>query len=119
MANKKQDDFQARVRSRTAQIRRAIAAHDAVLSGTLQTRKKRCGQARCACQHDPDARHGPYHEWIRQRDGGQVNTKLDAEEAEIVAAAIERYREVQGLLARWEREVEAELLGAHRRKRHR
>jgi len=117
MASRKPNDFHARVRRRTAQIRRAIAAHDAVLSGTLQTRTKRCGQARCACQDDPDARHGPYHEWIRRRDGGQVNTKLDAQEAEIVAAAIESYREVQGLLARWEREVEAELLREERRKR--
>ena len=116
MASKIPDDFAERVRHRTAEIRRAIAAHDAVLSGTLQTRTKRCGQARCACQEDPAARHGPYHEWTRRRDGRQVNTKLDAEEAAIVASAIEDYRAVQGLLARWEREVEAELLDENRRK---
>jgi hypothetical protein len=116
MASRKRSQVEKAVHRRTASIRREIAAKDLLLSGNLQTRTKTCGQARCACHEDPAARHGPYHEWTRRRDGRLVSTTLDAEQAPLVVAAIENHRDVEALLARWEREVEAEILALRRRK---
>jgi hypothetical protein len=111
MAKKKASNIRQAVRGATRQIRRTIAGKDLLLSGNLQTRTKTCGQERCACRLDPEARHGPYHEWTRRRAGRLVSTSLSAEEARVVARAIETYREVEALLALWERKVEQVLLG--------
>jgi hypothetical protein len=116
MASRKHSQIRTAVRRRTAKIRSDIAAKDLVLTGTVQTRTKACGQQRCACHEDAASRHGPYHEWTRRRNGRLVSTTLDADEANIVAGAIESYREIEALLARWEAEVEDEIMSRRTRK---
>ena len=69
-----------------------------MLSGALQTCAKRCGQVRCECRDDPDARHGLQHKRTRRRDGRPINTRLEPAGAQIVTTATESYREVEGLL---------------------
>ena len=44
--------------------------------GTVLKRMMKCGQDRCACQHDPSKRHGPYFEWTYKANGKTVNVKL-------------------------------------------
>lgn len=39
--------------------------------GRLRTTLMKCGNQKCACQKDKNARHGPYHLWDRK-----VGTKL-------------------------------------------
>lgn len=116
MARKKPTDTRKAVRRRTRALRKSLAAVDLLLSGTLHTRTKTCGQDACACMQDPVARHGPYHEWSRRRQGRLLHTTLGPEEAALVKEAIGNYRALQGLLARWEAETEDEILKRIRRK---
>ena len=37
--------------------------------GSLSERSMKCGQAGCRCQHDPQARHGPYLSLTRVEAG--------------------------------------------------
>jgi hypothetical protein len=107
---------QKRIRQRTTELRRAISAMDFVASGTLQIRTKKCGKPNCRCATDPEARHGPYYEWMRRRDGRLVHTILSQEQAEEIDKAIDNYREIQRLLSDWERETEAEIVGDGKRR---
>ena len=99
-----------RVRERTRALRRAINALDFVASGTVHKRTKVCGRPNCRCAVDPVARHGPYYEWTRRQDGRLLHSVVTPEQAEVFTQAIQNYREIQQLLARWERETAQEVL---------
>ena len=99
-----------RLRQRTAALRRLISAVDFSCSGTLHTRTKSCGKASCRCATDPTARHGPYHEWSRRKDGRLVHTTLDPAQLLLVQRAIANRREIERLLALWEDESALEIL---------
>ena len=101
-----------RMRQRTKELRRAISTMVYLASGTLHTRTKVCGRKNCRCAYDPDARHGPYYEWSRRQDGRLVHSVVSKQQAALLARAIDNHREAVRLLALWERETAAELLGA-------
>ena len=63
-----------------------------------------------------DILYGPYFEWTRRQGGRLVHSVLSAEQADRLARAITNYREVQRLLAAWERESAAEILAMKARK---
>lgn len=90
---------------RIRRIQEQILAIDYVSSGTLVTRTKVCGKPGCRCASDPEARHGPYHEWGYMKDGRQVHRMLSAEQASILKKAIANYRAVMRLLRDWERQT--------------
>lgn len=98
------------LRQRTARLRRRISAMDYACSGTLHSRTKVCGQPACRCAHDPDARHGPYHEWSRRQEGHLVHSVLGPEQAALVERAIANRREIDRLLTIWEEESTLEIL---------
>jgi hypothetical protein len=98
------------VRSRTEDLRLAINDLDLVAAGTLSRRMKRCGRSNCQCASDPTARHGPYFEWTRMKDGKFVNTLVSAEQAALLEIAIANYRRLQELLKRWHEVSEADIL---------
>lgn len=100
----------SRIRQRTRELRRAISAMDFVASGTLHTRTKVCGRKNCRCAVDPAARHGPYYEWSRRQAGRLVHSVVTPEQARLFTQAISGHREIQKLLARWERETAKEIL---------
>jgi len=85
---------------------------DYVASGTIHVRTKVCGRNNCRCAHDPDARHGPYHEYSRRLQGRLRHSVVTPQQADLLSRAIANYREIQSLLARWERETVAEILNA-------
>jgi hypothetical protein len=99
-----------RIRKQTADIRKAIGAMDYLSSGTLITRTKVCGRPNCRCATDPDARHGPYYEWNRRKDGRLIHRILTREQAELVERAISNQREAKRLLSAWEDETVKEIL---------
>lgn len=99
-----------RIRQRTKELRRAITRMDYMASGHLHLRTKICGRPNCSCAHDPDARHGPYHEWSRRQDGRQLNSSITPQQAKLFTRAIANYREILTLLKLWERETAAEIL---------
>lgn len=98
------------MRQRSRELRRAISGMDYLASGTLHTRTKVCGRPNCRCAVDPEARHGPYYEWSRRQEGRLIHSVISEQQAALLGRAIENYREVQRLLALWERETAAELL---------
>jgi hypothetical protein len=89
---------------------------DLVCSGTLLERLKTCGKPNCRCAKDPEARHGPYHEWSRREDGRLAHSSVSPEQAKQLRQAISNYRKIQDLLKRWERETAAIILNAGSRK---
>lgn len=109
--------LQRALRQRTREIRRAIEAMTLVCSGTLSTRTKVCGQPSCRCATDPDARHGPYHEWTRRADGRYRHSVVSPPQAELLERGIANYREIQRLLRLWEAETADVILEAEELKR--
>jgi hypothetical protein len=95
----------AEARARIAQLRAELAGlDDELCTGTLHRRLKVCGKPECRCARDPAARHGPYYEWGRLEGGRLMHTQLTPVEARRVRRAIDNYRTVKRLLARWTRE---------------
>lgn len=110
-------DPDRRARAAAQSLRAALATMDLACAGTIYVRTKRCGKPACACQQDVDARHGPYSEWTRVRDGRLAHSTLSAEQAKRLAAAIANYREIERLLKRWELATEAVIVAMSGRKR--
>ncbi|MDF1555570.1 MAG: hypothetical protein P1P84_21035 [Deferrisomatales bacterium] len=100
----------ARLRERTRQLRKELTALDYLASGSLVTRTKSCGKPNCRCATDPAARHGPYYEWGRMRDGKLVHTSVTREQATLLERAIDNQRRAKALLNEWEQLTEAEIL---------
>ena len=103
-----------RLRQQTADLRRRINALDYVSSGTLHSRTRPCGKTNCRCAEDSDAWHGPYHDWTRRKDGRLTHSAVSLEQASLIRRAIANRREIERLLARWEDETAAEILGGNR-----
>ena len=108
--SKKKRPSRARIRQRTKELRHVIGALDFVASGTFHTRTKVCGRSNCRCANDPDARHGPYHEWSRRKAGRLVHSIVTLEQARYLAQAIENYRKIRRLLTLWEAKTAQEVL---------
>lgn len=103
-------------REAIAKIRRRIGQMGLACSGTLLERLKTCGKSNCRCAQDPDARHGPYHEWSRRKGGRLLHSSVTPQQAEQIRQAIGNYREILELLKRWESETEAIVLNSSGRK---
>jgi len=57
--------------------------------GSLSERSMKCGQAGCRCQHDPQARHGPYFSLTRVEAGKTKSRYVDAAQAALARAQVE------------------------------
>jgi len=95
---------------RVAAIKAKIVGMDLVCSGSLIERTKTCGKPNCQCATDPEARHGPYHEWSRREAGRLVHKIVTPAQARALTKAIANHREIERLLARWERETTSIIL---------
>jgi len=85
-------------------IKRQIGALDLICSGTLLERTKVCGKPNCRCATDPDARHGPYHEWNRREAGRLRHRVVSADEAQRIGLAMDDYQRLLEFLRKWEDE---------------
>ena len=99
-----------RLRQRTKELRQTIAALDFVASGTLHVRTKVCGRPNCHCATDPKARHGPYYEWSRRKDGRLVHRVIPQSLAPRIQQALDNHRKIKALLTEWEQKTVKELL---------
>jgi hypothetical protein len=95
----------ALARQRIARIQEQIRALDDLASGTLARRTKLCGRPGCRCARDQGARHGPYYEWGRMKNGRLVNRMVSPQEASLIRRAIANYRAVRRLLRAWENQT--------------
>lgn len=66
--------------------------------GSLSRRYLQCGNPRCACQKDPDARHGPYMYWSTKKGGKTISRKLPPKEAQVLEQWVANRREVKEIL---------------------
>lgn len=85
-----------------AEIQRTISTLEYLSSGTLLKRTKMCGNPRCRCHGDRDARHGPYYEWGYLKGGKLRHRMLSPKQAELMRLAIANHRKVKKLLKAWE-----------------
>ena len=98
------------IRLLTQELREAIESLDYLCNGTLLSRTKTCGRPNCRCAKAPSARHGPYYEWTRMKDGRLVHSTLSPEQAALLEQALANARRVQELLKRWHELSEADIL---------
>ena len=83
---------------------------DLICTGSINRRTKVCGKSYCRCAQDPQARHGPYHEWAVYEDRRLTHRSVTADQAEALARAIANYRELERLTAEWVKESASEIL---------
>jgi|SRR5215469_45382 len=57
--------------------------------GSLYERRMKCGQATCACQHDPKAAHGPYFTLTEKIEGKTRSRYLSPAQVPVVRGQIE------------------------------
>jgi len=71
--------------------------------GSINERTMKCGQANCACQRDPKARHGPYFT-LTQAVGGKTRSRyVDSGQLPVLRRQIEAGREFREQVeAYWE-----------------
>jgi hypothetical protein len=81
----------------------ALSQPQPMRRGSVSERRMRCGQANCACQRDPKARHGPYYT-LTQATGGRTRSRyVAAEQVPVLRRQIEAGREFrQRVEAYWD-----------------
>jgi hypothetical protein len=71
--------------------------------GSVNERRMKCGQAHCACQRDPKARHGPYYTLTQAADGKTHSRYVSADQVPLLRRQIEAGREFrQRVEAYWD-----------------
>ena len=76
-----------------AELSAALSQPRPMRRGSVNERRMKCGQAHCACQHDPKARHGPYYT-LTQAAGGKTRSRyVAAEQVPVLRRQIEAGRE--------------------------
>ena len=72
--------------------------------GSVSERFMKCGQKECRCQHDQQARHGPYYS-VTRVEGGKTRSRapryLSAEQAVLVRQQVEAGQEFRRQLERY------------------
>lgn len=96
-----------------AELSTALSQPRPMRRGSINERRMKCGQANCACQRDPKARHGPYYT-LTQAAGGKTHSRYVAtDQVPALRRQIEAGREFrQQVEAYWdacERWADAEL----------
>ena len=78
---------------RVAELSAALSQPRPMRRGSVNERRMKCGQANCACQHDPKARHGPYFTLTQAADGKTRSRYVTAEQVPVLRRQIEAGRE--------------------------
>jgi hypothetical protein len=96
-----------------AELSAALSQPRPMRRGSINERRMKGGQANCACQRDPEARHGPYYT-LTQAAGGKTRSRyVAAEQIPLLRRQLEAGREFrQQVEAYWdacERWADAEL----------
>ncbi len=86
-----------------AELSAAFSQPRPMRRGTVNERRMKCGQANCACQRDPKARHGPYY-MLTQTWGGKTRSRyVSSDQLPVLRRQIEAGREFrQRVEAYWE-----------------
>lgn len=87
------DNLTPAVPSRVAQLAAEFSRPEPIRRGSLYERRMKCGQAACACQHDPQAAHGPYFTLTQKVEGQTRSRYIPPEQAPVVRRQIEAGRQ--------------------------
>jgi hypothetical protein len=88
---------------RVAELSAALSQPRPMRRGSVNERRMKCGQAHCACQRDPKARHGPYFTLTQAASGKAHSRYVAAEQVPALRRQIEAGREFrQQVEAYWE-----------------
>jgi hypothetical protein len=79
--------------SQVAEFSAALSQPRPMRRGSINERRMKCGQAHCACQRDPKARHGPYYTLTQARGGKTRSRYIAAEQVAVLRRQIEAGRE--------------------------
>jgi hypothetical protein len=91
------------VPARIAQLAAAFSHPQPIRRGSLYERRMKCGQAACACQHDPKATHGPYYTLTQKVEGKTRSRYIFPEQAVVVRRQINSGRQFRERVeAYWE-----------------
>jgi hypothetical protein len=97
------DNLTPAVPSRLAQLAAAFSQPAPIRRGSLYERRMKCGQAVCACQHDPQAAHGPYFTLTQKVEGKTRSRYISPQQAPVVRRQIEGGRQFRERVeAYWE-----------------
>jgi hypothetical protein len=77
--------------SKRTLIRTLLAAAETMVQGGLSETWRRCGKPACACQRDPDARHGPHLYLTYREDDTSRSLYVPAAQAPVARAAHEAW----------------------------
>ena len=86
------DKLSPAVPSRVAQLAAEFSHPEPIRRGSLYERRMKCGQAACACQHHPQAAHGPYFTLTQKVEGQTRSRYIPPEQAPVVRRQIEAGR---------------------------
>ena len=75
------------------ELARELAKPRPMRRGSVSQRSMKCGRKECRCQHDPQARHGPYYSLTRAEGGKTRSRYLTAEQAELAREQVEAGQE--------------------------
>ncbi|MGH9177369.1 MAG: DUF6788 family protein [Acidimicrobiales bacterium] len=85
-------------RRRQQRVTAALAAVDLALPGSIQVRRTRCGNPRCACHGEPARLHGPYIVWTRKVAQRTVTKVLTEEQLAALKPMLDNSRRLRNLL---------------------
>jgi hypothetical protein len=89
-----------RLRRDYEQLRSGLNQIGYLLQGSVTERRLPCGKTACACTTDIEARHGPYRQWTRKRQGRTVSTYLTPEQAALCRQWIQNNRRLEQIVSR-------------------
>ena len=90
-----------RVPAAVGKLAKEVAEPRPMRRGSVSERFMKCGQKECRCQHDPQARHGPYFSLTRAEGGKTRSRYLSAERAALARQQVEAGREFRKLVERY------------------
>jgi hypothetical protein len=97
-------------------IEKALSEVGPALHGSVQLRRTRCGNKTCACQSEPERRHGPYIVWTHKLKGRTVTRVLSDEQLGDYQPLIDNSRRITELVAELH-ELTLEIVEADARRR--
>ncbi len=82
-------------------LAKELAEPSPMRRGSVSERFMKCGQKECRCQHDPQARHGPYFSLTRAEGGKTRSRYLSAEQAALARQQVEAGQEFRKQVERY------------------
>ena len=82
-------------------LAKELAEPRPIRRGSVSERYMKCGYKECRCQHDRQARHGPYFSLTRAEGGKTRSRYLTAERAALARQQVEAGQEFRKLVERY------------------